>query len=165
MKTYSLDKNHFDVSNTFLPLGPLTLLVFLSFSLRILRLTLAVKFHLDTEAVWIAISSSALKNCVGVGLLIIGVKGMGRGCRHSWSPEVPGAEGVGGGFAGVCMRLVAGMLDYCPFDDGTACSTEVVCSIINESIIHHGQFWYASVLQFCNDEAGAAGEGRDGTGK
>ena len=66
-----------------MPLDPLTLLVFLSSSMRILRLTLAAKFRLDTEAALIAISSSALKNYVGVRLLIIGVEEVDRGVGDS----------------------------------------------------------------------------------
>ena len=79
--------------SAFFPFVPLTLLVILSSSLRILRLMFAAKFLHDTEAVRIAIRFSALKNCGGVGRLL--VVGGGGGC--CWSPGVPTAGGVGGG--------------------------------------------------------------------
>ena len=132
-------------SSSFFPFVPLTLLVILSSSLRILRLMLAAKFLRDTDAVRIAIRFSALKNCGGVvRLLVVGVEGggggrcwspevptaggVGGGCKDCWSPKVtrsggctrdwlPGVSGatrVGGGFAGVCMKLDAGIR---PFDD------------------------------------------------
>ena len=83
-------------SSSFFPLVPLTLLVILSSSLRILRLMFAAKFLHDTEAVRIAIRFSALKNCgVVCRLLVAGVEGGGGG--RCWSPEVPTAGGVGGG--------------------------------------------------------------------
>ena len=56
-------------SSTAFPLTPLTLLPILSSSLIILRLTLAAKFPLDVDAVCMLMSSSALRNYTGVGLV------------------------------------------------------------------------------------------------
>jgi hypothetical protein len=42
---------------------------------------------------------------------------VGGGCTRDWSPGVSGAARVGGSLAGVCMKLDAGILDFCPFDD------------------------------------------------
>ena len=61
----------------------------------ILRLTLAAKFLLDVEAVRIAISSSALMNCVGARL-------------YCWLLEVRGVKiEHGGGCWNQVVQLVA----------------------------------------------------------
>ena len=80
-------------SSSFFPFVPLTLLVILSSSLRILRLMFAAKFLRDTEAVRIAMTFSALKNCGVVCRLLV----IGGGGGRCWSPEVPTTGGVGGG--------------------------------------------------------------------
>ena len=53
----------------------------------------AAKFLRDTEAVRIAMTFSALKNCGVVCRLLV----IGGGGGRCWSPEVPTAGGVGGG--------------------------------------------------------------------